>query len=149
MSAMWQASVSSSSKAPATLRTLCRTSTGRTSWVPSTPSSQPPSFSSHLSSLSIVVEFAKETRPRRDPYDADRAVRARRPPGFRVIVSGISRDTSWQVRSSSIPFFFLLDSPLALDTACVVGTQDATTILDIEQEALTRSLLPGPQRLRS
>ncbi|KAL1944744.1 hypothetical protein VTO73DRAFT_3174 [Trametes versicolor] len=44
----------------------------------------------------IVVEFAKETRPRRDPYDADRAVRARRPPGFRVIVSGISRDTSWQ-----------------------------------------------------
>ncbi|KAI0636668.1 hypothetical protein C8Q77DRAFT_1093968 [Trametes polyzona] len=44
----------------------------------------------------IVVEFAKETRPRRDPYDVDRAVRARRPPGFRLIVSGISRDTSWQ-----------------------------------------------------
>ncbi|KAI0647368.1 hypothetical protein C8Q79DRAFT_907644, partial [Trametes meyenii] len=44
----------------------------------------------------IVVEFAKETRPRRDPYDVDRAVRARRPPGHRLIVSGISRDTSWQ-----------------------------------------------------
>ncbi|KAI0780623.1 hypothetical protein BD413DRAFT_498702 [Trametes elegans] len=44
----------------------------------------------------IVVEFAKETRPRRDPYDVDRAVRARRPPGYRLIVSGISRDTSWQ-----------------------------------------------------
>ncbi|KAJ8483121.1 hypothetical protein ONZ51_g4909 [Trametes cubensis] len=44
----------------------------------------------------IVVEFAKDTRPRRDPYDVDRAVRARRPPGFRLIVSGISRDTSWQ-----------------------------------------------------
>ncbi|RPD66444.1 hypothetical protein L226DRAFT_566877 [Lentinus tigrinus ALCF2SS1-7] len=44
----------------------------------------------------IVVEFAKETRPRRDPYDADRAARSRRPPGYRLIVSGISRDTSWQ-----------------------------------------------------
>ncbi|KAH9857206.1 hypothetical protein C2E23DRAFT_881668 [Lenzites betulinus] len=44
----------------------------------------------------IVVEFAKETRPRRDPYDVDRVVRARRPPGHRVVVSGISRDTSWQ-----------------------------------------------------
>ncbi|KAL4248490.1 RRM domain-containing protein [Abortiporus biennis] len=46
----------------------------------------------------IVVEFAKESRPRRerDVYEADRAVRSRRPPGFRVIVSGISRDTSWQ-----------------------------------------------------
>ncbi|KAI0807697.1 hypothetical protein C8Q74DRAFT_1188017 [Fomes fomentarius] len=44
----------------------------------------------------IVVEFAKETRPRRDPYDSERASRARRPPGFRLVVSGISRDTSWQ-----------------------------------------------------
>lgn len=44
----------------------------------------------------IVVEFAKESRPKRDTYDPDRAVRARRPPGFRLIVSGISRDTSWQ-----------------------------------------------------
>ncbi|EIM89771.1 uncharacterized protein STEHIDRAFT_128672 [Stereum hirsutum FP-91666 SS1] len=43
----------------------------------------------------LVVEFAKESRPRRDPYD-DRAPRARRPPGIRIIVSGISRDTSWQ-----------------------------------------------------
>ncbi|CAL1705713.1 unnamed protein product [Somion occarium] len=46
----------------------------------------------------IVVEFAKESRPRRDRdvYEADRAPRARRPPGFRLVVSGISRDTSWQ-----------------------------------------------------
>ncbi|KAF4578960.1 hypothetical protein EYR36_000769 [Pleurotus pulmonarius] len=45
----------------------------------------------------IVVEFAKESRPRRDPYD-DRhgAPRSRRPPGIRLIVSGVSRDTSWQ-----------------------------------------------------
>ncbi|KAI0317465.1 hypothetical protein OF83DRAFT_1121268 [Amylostereum chailletii] len=47
---------------------------------------------------SIVVEFAKESRPRREPYVDDRygAPRARRPPGIRIIVSGISRDTSWQ-----------------------------------------------------
>ncbi|KAI6028567.1 hypothetical protein F5J12DRAFT_806243 [Pisolithus orientalis] len=47
----------------------------------------------------IVVEFAKEGRPRRDPYENDRnhgSVRSRRPPGVRLIVSGISRDTSWQ-----------------------------------------------------
>ncbi|THH19477.1 hypothetical protein EW146_g1700 [Bondarzewia mesenterica] len=45
----------------------------------------------------IVVEFAKESRPRREPYD-DRygAPRSRRPPGIRILVSGISRDTSWQ-----------------------------------------------------
>ncbi|KAK7467507.1 hypothetical protein VKT23_004561 [Stygiomarasmius scandens] len=46
---------------------------------------------------SIVVEFAKESRTRRDHYE-DRGVsaRARRPPGIRVLVSGVSRDTSWQ-----------------------------------------------------
>jgi len=51
----------------------------------------------------IVVEFAKESRPRREPYDdhdRDRGgypqPRSRRPPGIRVLVSGISRDTSWQ-----------------------------------------------------
>jgi len=44
----------------------------------------------------IVVEFAKESRPKRDTYDSDRAVRSRRPPGYRIVVSGISRDTSWQ-----------------------------------------------------
>ncbi|KAH9832927.1 uncharacterized protein C8Q71DRAFT_823939 [Rhodofomes roseus] len=44
----------------------------------------------------IVVEFAKESRPRRDPYEPERAMRARRPPGYRLIVSGVSRDTSWQ-----------------------------------------------------
>ncbi|KAF8582271.1 RNA-binding domain-containing protein [Ramaria rubella] len=50
----------------------------------------------------IVVEFAKEGRSRpREPYD-DRGgygyppPRSRRPPGVRLIVSGISRDTSWQ-----------------------------------------------------
>ncbi|EIN07096.1 hypothetical protein PUNSTDRAFT_71302 [Punctularia strigosozonata HHB-11173 SS5] len=43
----------------------------------------------------IVIEFAKESRPRRDVYEADRP-RARRPPGIRLIVSGVSRDTSWQ-----------------------------------------------------
>ncbi|KAG5636408.1 hypothetical protein H0H81_008148 [Sphagnurus paluster] len=46
----------------------------------------------------IVVEFAKESRPRREPYE-DRnhgAPRSRRPPGIRLIVSGVSRDTSWQ-----------------------------------------------------
>jgi len=46
----------------------------------------------------IVVEFAKESRPRREPYE-DRygaPMRARRPPGIRIVVSGISRDTSWQ-----------------------------------------------------
>ncbi|RDB21425.1 Pre-mRNA-splicing factor srp2 [Hypsizygus marmoreus] len=48
---------------------------------------------------SIVVEFAKESRPRRDVYEGDRnhgAPRSRRPPGIRLIVSGVSRDTSWQ-----------------------------------------------------
>ncbi|KAN0077125.1 hypothetical protein V8E55_010980 [Tylopilus felleus] len=46
----------------------------------------------------IVVEFAKESRPRRDVYESDRGhgPRTRRPPGIRLIVSGISRDTSWQ-----------------------------------------------------
>ncbi|KAF9052828.1 hypothetical protein BJ165DRAFT_805354 [Panaeolus papilionaceus] len=49
---------------------------------------------------SIAVEFAKESRPRRENYD-DRgggygAPRSRRPPGIRIIVSGVSRDTSWQ-----------------------------------------------------
>ncbi|KAJ7685582.1 hypothetical protein DFH06DRAFT_1358127 [Mycena polygramma] len=47
----------------------------------------------------IVVEFAKESRPRREPFDGDRnygAPRSRRPPGIRLTVSGISRDTSWQ-----------------------------------------------------
>ncbi|KAK2466835.1 hypothetical protein APHAL10511_001093 [Amanita phalloides] len=48
----------------------------------------------------IVVEFAKESRPRRDVYEGDRnqhgTPRSRRPPGIRLIVTGISRDTSWQ-----------------------------------------------------
>jgi len=49
--------------------------------------------------VTIVVEFAKESRPRRDIYEGDRnhgAPRSRRPPGIRLIVSGVSRDTSWQ-----------------------------------------------------
>jgi len=54
----------------------------------------------------IVVEFAKEAR-RREPRDDDRGSygpppRARRAPGFRIIVSGVSRDTSWQVRTVNI-----------------------------------------------
>ncbi|TDL24925.1 RNA-binding domain-containing protein [Rickenella mellea] len=47
----------------------------------------------------IVVEFAKESRPRRDPYDGPErgyTPRVRRPPGIRLLVDGISRDTSWQ-----------------------------------------------------
>ncbi|KAF8077773.1 hypothetical protein FPV67DRAFT_1557232 [Lyophyllum atratum] len=46
----------------------------------------------------IVVEFAKESRPRRDAYEerSHGAPRSRRPPGIRLIVSGVSRDTSWQ-----------------------------------------------------
>ncbi|KIY50757.1 hypothetical protein FISHEDRAFT_38616 [Fistulina hepatica ATCC 64428] len=48
----------------------------------------------------IAVEFAKESRPRREPYDSYAnhllSGRSRRPPGYRVIVSNISRDTSWQ-----------------------------------------------------
>ena len=82
-------------------KTLFISSTARASWVQSTPER---SFfhcgetSYWLSITSIVVEFAKESRPRhRDVYEADRAARARRPPGHRLIVSGISRDTSWQV----------------------------------------------------
>jgi len=48
----------------------------------------------------IVVEFAKESRPRREVYE-DRGPprsgpRTRRPTGVRLIISGISRDTSWQ-----------------------------------------------------
>jgi len=52
--------------------------------------------------VNIVVEFAKESRPRREVHDSDRPggyggpTRTRRPPGIRVIVSGVSRDTSWQ-----------------------------------------------------
>ncbi|KAF8911052.1 hypothetical protein CPB84DRAFT_1833885 [Gymnopilus junonius] len=49
--------------------------------------------------VNIVVEFAKESRPRREVHE-DRggygAPRSRRPPGIRLIVSGVSRDTSWQ-----------------------------------------------------
>jgi len=47
---------------------------------------------------SIVIEFAKESRPRRDPYEKERShgTRSRRQTGIRLIVSGISRDTSWQ-----------------------------------------------------
>jgi hypothetical protein len=65
--------------------------------------------------ISIVLEFAKESRPRERP-EFDRSVtawdtlppvahivsrgpRTRRPTGFRITVGGISRDTSWQVRS--------------------------------------------------
>jgi len=53
---------------------------------------------SFLGQSSIIVEFAKETR--RDRGHNDRAPPPprvqRRPPGIRLEVSGISRDTSWQ-----------------------------------------------------
>ncbi|KAL0577800.1 hypothetical protein V5O48_004167 [Marasmius crinis-equi] len=50
----------------------------------------------------LVVQFAKEGRPRRDHYEDRREynARSRRPPGIRIIVSGISRDTSWQAALS-------------------------------------------------
>ncbi|KAF8330051.1 uncharacterized protein EI90DRAFT_2996784, partial [Cantharellus anzutake] len=45
---------------------------------------------------SIIVEFARDNR-RRDERRRDPPPRARRPPpGHRVIVTGLSRDTSWQ-----------------------------------------------------
>ena len=72
----------------------------RTLWVPgmhTSPDGCPIVEWDQHHGYSIVVEFAKESRPKRDTYDADRAFRARRPPGFRLVVSGISRDTSWQV----------------------------------------------------
>lgn len=47
---------------------------------------------------SIIVEFAKDTRRREERFDRapppPRVVR--RPPGIRIEVTGISRDTSWQ-----------------------------------------------------
>jgi len=53
----------------------------------------------------IVVEFAKESRPRREPYEdrhSGASSRARRPPGVRILVTGLSRDTSWQVWTFSV-----------------------------------------------
>lgn len=58
---------------------------------------------------SIVIEFAKENRSRREPPEHERPRSNRRPPGFRVIVSGISRDTSWQVLT--LPFCMAPDGP--------------------------------------
>lgn len=72
-------------------------STEKASWEPSLYFSTQPLWKGADPDYSIVVEFAKESRPKRDTYDVDRAVRARRPPGYRLVVSGISRDTSWQV----------------------------------------------------
>jgi len=44
----------------------------------------------------IVVEFAKEGRSRREPYEERSFAPRRRPVGFRIAVDNISRDTSWQ-----------------------------------------------------
>ncbi|TRM59301.1 hypothetical protein BD626DRAFT_550386 [Schizophyllum amplum] len=47
----------------------------------------------------IAVEFARENRPRREPYEResrDYGAPRRRPGGHRVLVTGVSRDTSWQ-----------------------------------------------------
>ena len=53
---------------------------------------------SERSPSSIVVEFAKESRPRRENHDAPERGYAprRRPAGIRLVVDNISRDTSWQ-----------------------------------------------------
>jgi len=103
---------------------LSTTSMANPSWAPS--------MSSFIVSMttdadfpsSIVVEFAKESRPRREVHEErsygydlcgnitflppntifDSAPRSRRPPGIRLIVSGVSRDTSWQVRDSPLSF---------------------------------------------
>jgi len=52
----------------------------------------------------IIVEFARENRrrggdferPRRDDRERRGPPLGRRPPGFRIFISGLSRDTSWQ-----------------------------------------------------
>ncbi|KLO19151.1 hypothetical protein SCHPADRAFT_912778 [Schizopora paradoxa] len=44
----------------------------------------------------IVVEFAKEGRSRREPFEERPFARRIRPAGFRISVDNISRDTSWQ-----------------------------------------------------
>lgn len=42
------------------------------------------------------------SRPRRDDRERRGPPMGRRPPGFRIFISGISRDTSWQVRICTI-----------------------------------------------
>ena len=81
------------------------------------------------------MEFAKESRPRRErePYPDDRRYatvlvrlvdksliilsrgpRARRPPGIRILVQNVNRDVSWQVRFSfTIPFAWTLVDHMA------------------------------------
>ncbi|KAH7911410.1 hypothetical protein BJ138DRAFT_1113228 [Hygrophoropsis aurantiaca] len=93
--------------------------------------------------VNIVVEFAKESRPRRDVYESDRgfgAARSRRPPGIRLIVSGISRDTSWQVRSSP-GLRYLLDIYYAVEWI----NGQATSSMDLL--AFPMGLLLSPARL--
>jgi hypothetical protein len=46
-------------------------------------------------------------RPRRDDRERRGPPLGRRPPGFRIFISGLSRDTSWQVCISRIPFTLL------------------------------------------
>ena len=46
-------------------------------------------------------------RPRRDDRERRGPPLGRRPPGFRIFISGLSRDTSWQVCISRIPFALL------------------------------------------
>ena len=58
--------------------------------------------------LSIVVEFAKEGRTRREPFEERSFARRMRPAGFRITVDNISRDTSWQVRLRLYNYLFSL-----------------------------------------
>lgn len=48
-------------------------------------------------------------RPRRDDRERRGPPPGRRPPGFRIFISGLSRDTSWQVRISQIPIIVLTE----------------------------------------
>ena len=46
-------------------------------------------------------------RPRRDDRERRGPPLGRRPPGFRIFISGLSRDTSWQVCIGRITFALL------------------------------------------
>jgi len=53
--------------------------------------------------IPLVVEFAKENRPRREPPRDMRS--SGRRPGVPVIVSNVSREVSWQVSRQSPRLF--------------------------------------------
>ena len=88
-------------------KTQFATSTENSSWVLREPAFWTRSEGKKTNHLaSIVVEFAKESSGRRNFESYDRGDRGgyaprRRPPGFRVIVDNVHRDTSWQVSTSA------------------------------------------------